>query len=75
MYPLSSTNQILSAFGGSVMKPVDVVNLGCKFQDKLRIEEFSIVQQVHVSLLSVKECAALGLIKRLCSVEKRIETK
>ena len=67
--PIDHTKTTLSAYGGSIIKPVGTCTLLCQSNGKSSTVMFYVVHIAAQPILGLADCVALGLIQRVHSLE------
>ena len=66
---IDRTKTTLSAYGGSIIKPVGTCTLSCQSNGKSSTVMFYVVHIAAQSILGLADCVALGFIQRVHSLE------
>ena len=68
---LRSTNATLEMFGGFYIKPIGIVNIQCKVNERSSFQNFYVVKEANTKpLLGLIACEYLGLIKRVYALDQ-----
>ena len=67
--PIDGTKTTLSAYGGSIIKPVGTCTLICQANGQSSTVMFYVVHIAAQPILGLADCVALGLIQRVHSLE------
>ena len=75
--PLRNTSMTLSAYGGTPIQPNGICKLTCdtSASEKMPQVDFYVTPVDAHPILGLPDCLQLGLIKRVCSIQKDVLTK
>ena len=72
---IDSTDTMLSAYGGSVIKPVSTCNLTCGSKVGSSTIMFYVVSIAAQAILGLEDCITLGLIQRVHAIQVQVMLK
>ena len=71
--PLTKSRAKLTAFGGHKIRACGKTVIACEYKEKYTPVEFEVVEQHVPSVLGLKTCTEMGLVRRIDSISNKTE--